>query len=548
MVHQLCLLGGSHEASSTVTGNRDGALGVGLGAAAAQNARGVVAIDTSRPGIVISASHLTPLRIPMRISIVVGALGATALAAALSCGPKPKIENADLPSRPVDHCTLIRPIAPAPDTVLVALFDSVDWSHAPVPHNDAERLVFAQLYEVLPQTQCERHTGDARSGLADAPLDEGAGPMTMTIRAGARFWDGSPVTAHDVADSFSRANYTNSVAIVDERTVTILPSQHIMHLSAIADPRFSITKTSLTSYPMGTGAYRPTDTGVGEVILVPAFDSSCPAIRFMDCRRRDPKDMIDATLMDVMIVNDYDVKLYAERHQRFKVPALPPTKSYVIVASARIEALQHGDTLGDLSESIRHELARDAVRSAYAWPVSEEERWWRDTYVSVSSYALTRLPRSTERRILYNASDGVAGDIANRIASLSTMFSSVADSFAAALPGLRASAQGVKAIGVLPGEFDSHLRRGDDFAYVLAVPFDVTNPTTSTMDIVRAIPWLTGDRAVRLGNAILTLVATRSFVIVANRHYGQTGDPIGISSDRFGNVRIYGRRELDKVP
>ena len=68
--------------------------------------------------------------------------------------------------------------------------------HAPIPRNGAERVVFAQLYETLVQVDC---TGRTRPGLAERwTCTEDSTVWVFTIREGARFWDGTRVTAEDV--------------------------------------------------------------------------------------------------------------------------------------------------------------------------------------------------------------------------------------------------------------------------------------------------------------------------------------------------------------
>jgi hypothetical protein len=52
----------------------------------------------------------------------------------------------------------------ARDTVVIALTDTVDWSHAPTPRNTAERLVFAQLYPPLGRQDCEGRISIAGDG------------------------------------------------------------------------------------------------------------------------------------------------------------------------------------------------------------------------------------------------------------------------------------------------------------------------------------------------------------------------------------------------
>ena len=86
-------------------------------------------------------------------------------------------------------CAIAAGRAAARDTVRLAVTDPVDPGHAPLPRNDAERLVFGQLYESLIRVDCQ---GRPLPGLAatweQAPGDRWA----FTLRDNARFWDGAP--------------------------------------------------------------------------------------------------------------------------------------------------------------------------------------------------------------------------------------------------------------------------------------------------------------------------------------------------------------------
>ena len=72
-------------------------------------------------------------------------------------------------------CTITAGRATARDTVRLAVTDPLDPGHAPLPRNDAERLVFGQLYESLIRVDCQ---GRPLAGLAatweEAPGDRWA--------------------------------------------------------------------------------------------------------------------------------------------------------------------------------------------------------------------------------------------------------------------------------------------------------------------------------------------------------------------------------------
>ena len=70
----------------------------------------------------------------------------------------------------MDPCRVFDSLAVPPDTLRIALLEPVDAGHAPTPANDAERLVFRQLYEPLVRVDC---AGVVRPGLASRWRSEG---------------------------------------------------------------------------------------------------------------------------------------------------------------------------------------------------------------------------------------------------------------------------------------------------------------------------------------------------------------------------------------
>jgi len=82
-------------------------------------------------------------------------------------------------------CVLAAGLVQPTDTLTVALLGSVDPAHAPVAVSDAERLVFAQLYEPLVHVDC---AGRVVPGLADSwRVDSGGRRWTFTLRRDAQF-------------------------------------------------------------------------------------------------------------------------------------------------------------------------------------------------------------------------------------------------------------------------------------------------------------------------------------------------------------------------
>ena len=389
----------------------------------------------------------------MRVPSIVAAIVAIALAAALGCGPKPQTV-ADTSQSTTYPCTILTPNSSAPDTIRVALFESVDWNHVPVPRNDAERLVFSQLFDETFDPECK---------------------------------------------STNSARYYQSMTLHD-------------------------------------------------IVLTPASDTALATIKFVDCRGRDARDLIDEATIDVMLVDDQSIALYAQGQQGFTVVPLPAaTTAYVLLATSRAAAVAKGETLPLLPKSLTDEFATQAVRDVQAASIGDGA-WW--TNLQECDSLLVQKPNGyddAEGRVVYDASDHVARDLAERIVSLASSSSPNAASLARSVPGLANRRHGVTAVGITSEEFRNRASWGyADIAVVFALPSEVKDKCRAGADLTRAVPWL-GGRAM-LSKIVLPLVTTRSIAIVRNRELGTMENGVGLTCDRFGNVRIYGRKNNAGTP
>src|SRR5690606_7706548 len=98
-------------------------------------------------------------------------------------------------------CFLSPPPSGPPEggEIIVQLADAVEPAHAPMPGNDAEAILFRNLYETLTEIDCE---GKLRGRLADRwDSDAEARTWTITLEP-RRFWDGSAMRSEDVLTSW----------------------------------------------------------------------------------------------------------------------------------------------------------------------------------------------------------------------------------------------------------------------------------------------------------------------------------------------------------
>src|SRR5688572_2239822 len=113
--------------------------------------------------------------------------------------PSPSATVARPATNPRDCAPIVEPGEPV---ATVALVDRVDPSNAPRPSNESERLLFRQVYETLIRVDCK---GRVEPGLAESwRLEANGRTWIVTLRADARFSDGTPVTSSQLRASWTR--------------------------------------------------------------------------------------------------------------------------------------------------------------------------------------------------------------------------------------------------------------------------------------------------------------------------------------------------------
>ncbi len=351
-------------------------------------------------------------------------------------------------------------------TVTVALTDSVDPVHVPVPRNDAERLVFGQLYETLVRVDCEGH---AVPGLAASwSSSEGGRRWTLTLRDQAQFWDGAPVTARDVVVGKSGAGFTLNV--LDARTVVVALARGTDAVpSFLADPALAVTKPAPDrGWPIGTGRYWVTGaTATDQEIR--AHSSAGDTLVFRRATGRDPRDLLDAGV-DLLVTRDRAVLEYAATRSAFTTLELPWDRTYVLAAPP----LERPDArLDGLEQAVRAE-ARPAARPF----------WWEQLDAcglppgAATTDSAGAPPR---RRTVFRRSDAAARDIASRIAALT---------------------RGVAA-GLGSTDFARALSAGTEAGYVFALPRQVTDPCRAARDLLPAWPSIVAPLVDTRGRAVV---------------------------------------------
>ncbi len=451
-------------------------------------------------------------------------------------------------------------VLPAPaewaDTIRIALPGKVDPLHAPAARSESERILFGHLYETLVTIDCR---GKVRPGLAASWYSgEGGRRWTFDLRPDARYWDKSPVTPRDVVLCWQRPNAealiwaagVDSAAVVGERSVHVYLSRpHKDIPGAVSTRLFAVAKHAPPHrWPIGSGPYRIESEPMWASLMhrrsftaSPAFNADGPVIRFIEPEARDARDLLEGTV-DIMITADPDVIEYAAARPHLEIAPLPWNMTYVLLSTSRVRDIRSGRIPAGISREFSDGLAQDAVRGvarghqASCWwdglnrcAVLFEGAEWRPS-LTHSAYA-----PSAPRRILYDRSDPVARDLAERIVALAVAgpgASPEATQISSAIPELAGQAQGIAAAGATGAEIRESLLEGDDFAYIIALPLNPPDPCNEAKLLVENARWLTGLGG-DFARALLPLVDTRRHVIMRR-------GAAGLSIDWYGNPFVTG--------
>ncbi len=372
----------------------------------------------------------------------------------LGCAPKPTRS----PVAPDQHdpCRLIADSPNRLDTLTVALLEPVDWrniEHALSPTNDSERFLFRNLFHNVIQLDCQ---GTVRPGLADAWTADPGGSWTFTLREGASFAPGWPVTADVVAGSI------DSAVVLDDRHLRVPMRGGDSIPRFLADPALAVMAgmPSIGKEPGG--------------IDLPARDGG-PVMDFKFDPNGDARDALDREV-DLVVTRDPALVDYVSNRAEFATFPLPWSRTYVL--------LEAGDRQGELganlnATSVRSSLAKDAVQAGAR--AAEPPYWWSDH--GTCGATATLQSGSTSSRVVYRRDDEVARDLAERIVALAS------------------TSTGLRAAGLDPAEFDAAVRGGTERAYVMGLPRRSLAPCRD-----RSL-WPAGAR-------LLPLIDTRAYAIV----------------------------------
>lgn len=418
-------------------------------------------------------------------------------------------------------------------TVVLGLAGAVNPSFAPRPGNDAEAVLFRQLYETLVRVDC---AGREYPALArDWFASDGGRRWTLTLRDGERFWDGAPVTAGDVVASWNSRGVVlrtvatvESVTVVDERTLSVtfpLPERRIPRV--LADPVLAVTRSVPgISWPIGTGRYRPAafaaPAEAGALVLVPA-DLAAPPQTRIEVRIQsgaDARDLLDAGV-DLLITRDPGTLDYAAAASGVRSLPLPWDRTYAVLVPA---ATDGSFTSGGVSAGLRDALARDVMRVEAR--ASEPPHWWVESvscHILLPQHSARRETDARAPRIVYEAGDDDARSLAERLVALAL------DGSVRLEPSTAAGRAPPAAVGLTANDLGRSLRRGGDLGYVMRLPRRVMDACMELSALISRAPWLGSQTGLR--QAVVPLVDTRARALIRR-------DRVDLGVDWDGTVTI----------
>jgi hypothetical protein len=416
-----------------------------------------------------------------------------------------------------DECALVA--TPGESITTVGVTEPVNPANAPRPSNEGERLLFRQLYETLIQVDC---MGRTVPGLAASwRLDVDGHTWIVTLRADARFADGTPVTTNDVAVGWSRdgdgdelrqdvRRLVQSVAVVNDRELAVTLAQPRTDAPlALAHQDLAIARRTGTSrWPLGTrvGWIAADDSRQGRAATtVTVTRAELPAIRFL-VAPGDPRDLLDKNI-DLLVTRDPVALDYVATLPQFQSVPLAWGQTHVLLTPGRARSSP------PLSTDASRALADDAVRGEARGV--EGPFWWHTLSDCVVPAPPPRSQSSPIPRVVYEASDDAARDLAERLVGLSRASSPAARPFLDALLPDRPARTFQRANGLTGDALVVARRRGADAAYVASIDSHPLEPCRELKVMMEGAPWLDPD-------TMVPLVETRRRAVIRRARSGVT--------------------------
>jgi len=338
------------------------------------------------------------------------------------------------------------------------------------------------------------------------PRCSGGGPGAAVVRAS---W-----TRDDDGELRADAKLlVEAIAVLDDRALAVtLPRRGGDAPAALAHPDLAIARsTSDSPWALGTRSSRivPGDhvTAAGGATAIDVARDNLQTLRFL-VAPGDPRDLLDQGV-DLLITRDPASLNYAATLQQFLSVPLAWQHTHVLLAPRRARSSPL------LSEEARRALAYDAVRGEAQG--ARGPFWWQtpaDCDVTLSPPSDQAPPAP---RIVYDARDGAARDLAERFVGLARASGPAATMWLDALLPDRPMRTYQRVAGLTGEALASARRSGGDAGYVMSLDARPLDPCRDLHALVAAAPWLDPE-------TIVPLVDTRLRAIVRRGRSGVTAD------------------------
>ena len=340
----------------------------------------------------------------------------------------------------------------------------------------------------------------------------------VTLRPGAHFSDGTPVTVSEVLAGWSRDTagsdlrphvnrLVQSVISIDDQTIAVtLRTARADGPIALAHTDLTITRPASGSpWPIGT---RDTRINSEREALLVSTTADNASVRFL-VAPGDQRDLLDKGV-DLLLTRDPAVLNYAATLGQFQSVPLAWQRTHVLLTPGRTR------TSPALSEEARQALAADAVRGEARG--SEGPFWWQmvpDCEVAPPQPRDRSAPASG--RFVYDAADRVARDLAERFVGLANAPGSAAGAVLDALVPDRSRRTNQRVAGVTGEALAVARQGGTDAGYIVSVDRRPLEPCRELQLMVEGARWLDPE-------TIVPLVDTRLRAIVRRERSGAEVD------------------------
>jgi Bacterial extracellular solute-binding proteins, family 5 Middle len=391
----------------------------------------------------------------------------------------------------------------------VALSDRVNPANAPRPSNDSERLLFRQLFETLVRVDCEGRVVPALASSWRLSVD--GRTWIVTLRPGAHFADGTPVNATGVLAGWSRDGVggelqphvnrlVKSLISIDDQTLAItLRSERVDMPLALAHTDLAIARPVAGSpWPIGTRSAQL--TADRETLMVTTTTDTVSSVRFL-VAPGDPRDLLDKGV-DLLLTRDPAALDYAATLPHFQSVPLAWQHTRVLLTRGRTP------TSPSLSEEARQALADEAVRGEARG--AEGPFWWQ---MVPDCEAAPLQPRDQSApasgRIVYDAGDKVARDLAERVVGLASASGSNAATILEALFPNRPRRTSYRATALTGEALALARRRGTDAGYIVSLDRHPLDPCRELQMMTEGARWLDPETVVPLVDTRLRAIVRR---------------------------------------